>query len=107
MNPPAERPTRTSPRTPLGSHDLIVYLRRHGITVHDAAQVPRHQLVTFTTFVVSLEGHLAEFDSARALLRKLPGVLDVRFSDQTPTILYVRTAPLAREGPPHATHDSH
>ena len=96
MSTPTWRPAmirQTSHHAPLEPSDLMVYLRHHGITVYDVTRARRAPIATYTTFVVYLEGNLAEFDSAQDHLHELPGVLGVAFSDESKAIMFVRAEP--------------
>jgi len=71
--------------------DLQIYLRRCGVVVHHAAQMPpaadgRQAVVVF------LEANLGQFELARYCALRLPGVLEVSFSGYSRAIMYVIVA---------------
>ncbi|HST80705.1 MAG TPA: hypothetical protein VLL08_03065 [Kineosporiaceae bacterium] len=93
----------TPPPSPLAVEDVTAHLRKCGVVVLHAAQMPTprdgRQVV-----VVFLDGDLDQVDVARQSAKRLPGVLDVMFSGYNQAVMYVIASPAYSDYPATAPH---
>jgi hypothetical protein len=85
---PERHPTSLRKAGPMEASDVQIHLRRCGVVVHHAAQLPR-DCDGRQTVVVFLEASLGQFELARRCALRLPGVVDVSFSGHTRAVMYV------------------
>jgi hypothetical protein len=72
----------------MDTDDLLAHLRECGVVVRHAATMPP-PAEGWKSSVLFLEGTAEECEVARRCALDLPGIIKVRFSGHTPTIMYV------------------
>jgi hypothetical protein len=86
----------------LEAGELVFYLRRCGLVVHHAAEMPGPLDGSYHAFVVFLEANLGQHELAAECAGRMSGVFNVAFSGHTKSIMYVLssspTAAAACEG---------